>query len=184
MDQSTQSYEQRSQESTDSEPQPACCASGIGQQEWRETEYTDALSAFYAPCGYPACFPRGEIDLAVGEDVVLSRNHPSSFHRPAGAPAAEPSAIAADGGSEPDPFADCERVAVSTITDFREDDGVTWEGLTSPLTVSESSADVSGVLTLRGPSDGEYVLEERPPASWAIYPGYGIVDELERLTLR
>lgn len=185
MSQSTQSYEQRSKESIEraSDPQPACCAGAIGQQRWRVTEYTDAFPSFYAPCGYPACFPTGEIDLAVSDDIVLSRNHPTRFHRPAGASPAEPSEIAVDGGEPTDPFADCERVSVSTITDFCEDDGVTWDGLTSPLTVTEPSADASGVLTLHGPSGGEYVLEERPHSSWVIYPGYGIVDELERLTL-
>lgn len=167
---------------TEAAPQPACPAGGPGRQEWRETAYTERLAVFYDPCTCSECFPRG-VDAAALDRVVLSCRHGGSFHRLAGTDAAdERSAVAADGGSAPDPFADCERVSISAITDLQRGNGVVWDGITEPLTVHVPSADPVGVVQLKGPNGGDYFLEVRPNGlGTVVYPGYGHVSDIRHV---
>lgn len=168
---------------SESAPQPACPAGGPGRQEWRLTDYTERLSAFSPPCTCRECFPDGTVDMAVVEHVVLSRSHPSACHRPASQHTeCESTEVAADGGSTPDPFADCERVPVSTITDLQRADGVVWNGVTEPLTVHVPSTDPAGAVQLKGPNGGDYFLEVRPNGmGTVVYPGYGHVSNVRQV---
>lgn len=167
---------------TGTSPQPACPAGGRGTQEWRKTEYTERLAAFYDLCTYSECFPRG-VGSTPPDRVVLSCSHAGSLHRVAGDPAAdETSAVAADGGSAPDPFADCECVPVTVLTDLQRGDGIVWDAVTEPWIVHSQSADSVGVVQLKGPNGGDYFLEVRPDGmGTVVYPGHGHVSELRRI---
>jgi hypothetical protein len=167
---------------TEAAPQPACPVTGRGTQEWRETEYTERLAAFYDPCGFSECFPRG-VDGAGPDRIVLSCSHGGSFHRLARAsPADTASAVAADGGSAPDPFADGEQVPVGTITDLNCGDRVVWDDVPQPLTVHVPSPAPVGTVQLKGPNGGDYFLEVRPnEMGTVVYPGYGHVSDIRRV---
>jgi hypothetical protein len=163
-------------------PQPACPTTGRGVQEWRETEYTERLAMFYDPCTFSECFPRGADGTAL-DRVVLSRHHGEAFHRLARDHTAdESSAVVADGGSSPDPFADCEQVPVGTITELERGDSVVWDDVPQPLTVHIPSIAPVGTVQLKGPNGGDYFLEVRPnEMGTVVYPGYGHVSDIRRV---
>jgi hypothetical protein len=173
-------------EETDTEgsPQPACPAGGRGTQEWRTTLYTERLSAVYPPCSCSECFPQGLTDATAIEHVVLSRGHPSTFHRPAGTQSdggESAGTVVTDGGTPSDPFAGCERVPITEETDLSPGDGVIWDDVQQPLIVHDLSPSTD-VLHLKGPDGGDYFLEIRPPGlSNVINPGHGKVSALRRI---
>lgn len=158
--------------------QPACSASGPGTQHWRETPYSEVLSEFFDPC--TDCFPNGSVTTA---NVVRSRRCPNRLHRPRDSECSNGAAIPEPDGGEVDQFEDSDPVPIDLITEFQSGDGVIWSDVSSPLIVEQTTTDPGGTLALTGPTGSTYSLQCRPEmvVSYAIYPSYGLVDDIYRL---
>lgn len=155
--------------------QPACSASGPGTQSWREAPYSEVLGEFFEPC--TDCFPSGDVTTA---NVVRSRRCPSRLHRPRSE--CPDTATPEPDGGEINQF-DSDAVSIDSITEFQSGDGVMWSEVSSPLIVEQTTTDPAGTLALTGPTGTPYTLQCRPDmlVSFAIYPSYGLVEDVYRL---
>ena len=169
---------------TTANPQPACCAAGRDETEWRAPPYVETLGEFYEPCQRSECFGGGKPNPTTIKRVIISRHFPSVFHRVQEHEEANPTLTGQDKTTDNRLFSALvfeEGEPVATLTDLSEGDGVVWNTPQIPLTVVGPAA-----IDLRGPAGGEYTLieAEGSDAAYAIYDGYGCVSGVSRVPAR